>query len=180
MKPFFFMKATIFSLLLISILLFSCSHKSKKAAPQVPIEQQQTEILQDFSIADDKRDFHNLSEEIAKHDITIIDFWASWCAPCRKEMSTMVGLRQTYTEAQLGIIGISLDKDYDQWTAAYDEMQMQWRQYSELKGWDSHIVQELGVTSIPYTIIVDSCRHILAKGLRSKELEIFIQNIIVQ
>ena len=174
------MKATNYSLLLIAILLFSCSHKSKKAAPQVPIEKKQTEILQDFSIADDKRDFHNLSEEIAKHDITIIDFWASWCAPCRKEMPTMVGLRQSYTEAQLGIIGISLDKDYDQWTAAYDEMQMQWRQYSELKGWDSHIVLELGVTSIPYTIIVDSRRHILAKGLRGKELQLFIQNIIAQ
>ena len=95
-------------------------------------------------------------------------------------MPTMVKLRQNYNEKQLGIIGVSLDTDYNKWTAAFDEMQMNWPQFSELKGWDSYIVQKLGINSIPYTIIVDKDRNILAKGLRGKELERYIESKIKQ
>ena len=166
------------------LMLFSCTDKSKNAMQQTSVEQQDTaqhtEILDDFSLPDVQRDFKTLSEEIAKHDMTVIDFWASGCGPCRNEMPTMVKLRQSYNEKQLGIIGVSLDTDYNKWTAAFDEMQMNWPQFSELKGWDSYIVQKLGITSIPYTIIVDKDRNILAKGLRGKELERYIESKIKQ
>lgn len=161
------------------LILSSCTDKNKKAMQPVTAGHQNapqpTEILEEFSLPDVQRNFIALSQEIAKHDITVIDFWASWCGPCRKEMPTMVTLRQSYNETQLGIIGVSLDTDYDKWTAAFDEMQMEWPQFCELKGWDSHIVQKLGINSIPYTIVVDKNCHILAKGLRGKELELYIQ-----
>lgn len=180
-----YMKIKIISLAFGAMLmLFSCTDKSKNAMQQTSVEQQNaaqpTEILDDFSLPDVQRDFKTLSEEIAKHDMTVIDFWASWCGPCRNEMPTMVKLRQSYNEKQLGIIGVSLDTDYNKWTAAFDEMQMNWPQFSELKGWDSYIVQKLGINSIPYTIIVDKNRNILAKGLRSKELERYIESKIKQ
>lgn len=166
------------------LMLFSCTDKSKNAMQQTSVEQQNTaqptEILDDFSLPDVQRDFKTLSEEIAKHDMTVIDFWASWCGPCRNEMPTMVKLRQSYNEKQLGIIGVSLDTNYNKWTAAFDEMQMNWPQFSELKGWDCYIVQKLGINSIPYTIIVDKNRNILAKGLRGKELERYIESKIKQ
>uniref|UniRef100_UPI003FEEFE23 TlpA family protein disulfide reductase n=1 Tax=Prevotella sp. TaxID=59823 RepID=UPI003FEEFE23 len=187
-SPFLFstyMKIKIISLAFGAMLmLFSCTDKSKNAMQQTSVEQQNTaqptEILDDFSLPDVQRDFKTLSEEIAKHDMTVIDFWASWCGPCRNEMPTMVKLRQSYNEKQLGIIGVSLDTDYNKWTAAFDEMQMNWPQFSELKGWDSYIVQKLGINSIPYTIIVDKDRNILAKGLRGKELERYIESKIKQ
>lgn len=180
-----YMKIKIISLAFGAMLmLFSCTDKSKNAMQQTSVEQQDTaqhtEILDDFSLPDVQRDFKTLSEEIAKHDMTVIDFWASWCGPCRNEMPTMVKLRQSYNEKQLGIIGVSLDTDYNKWTAAFDEMQMNWPQFSELKGWDSYIVQKLGINSIPYTIIVDKDRNILAKGLRGKELERYIESKIKQ
>ena len=180
-----YMKIKIISLAFGAMLmLFSCTDKSKNAMQQTSVEQQDTaqhtEILDDFSLPDVQRDFKTLSEEIAKHDMTVIDFWASWCGPCRNEMPTMVKLRQSYNEKQLGIIGVSLDTDYNKWTAAFDEMQMNWPQFSELKGWESYIVQKLGINSIPYTIIVDKDRNILAKGLRGKELERYIESKIKQ
>lgn len=116
----------------------------------------------------------NLLGEVSKNKITVIDFWASWCGPCRQEMPFMVELYGKYKDKGLGIIGISLDEDSDAWKAATQQLNIPWVQMSDLKGWENVIAKHFCVTSIPHTIVVDQQGKILKRGLRSEKLEEFV------
>ncbi|MBQ7471333.1 MAG: redoxin domain-containing protein [Prevotella sp.] len=126
-------------------------------------------------IPDLDRNNVNIAAEIKRHKICVLDFWASWCGPCRQEMPNMVSLYQQWKDKGLGIIGISLDNDYKAWRNAIEELGIYWMQVSELRGWDEHIAQLRNVEAIPHTIIVDSQGNILAEGLRGEELQDFIK-----
>ncbi len=117
----------------------------------------------------------SLMAEVKKNRLTVIDFWASWCGPCRQEMPFMLNLYNTYQPKGLGIIGISLDSDQSDWQLATDKFGVKWPQMSDLKGWDNEIAKHFNVTSIPHTIVVDQQGKILRRGLRGEELEGFIQ-----
>ena len=112
--------------------------------------------------------------EIARHKITVIDFWASWCGPCRAEMPGVVRLYDAYESKGLGIIGISLDSKKEAWVNAVKGMGMRWVQLSDLNGWDNAAARMFYVQSIPQTIVVDSKGTILARGLRGEELDAFV------
>ena len=86
----------------------------------------------------------------------------------------MVALHQQYQGQGLGIVGISLDQDYNSWKQATQDLRMAWEQYSDLRGWDDFAAKTCHVTSIPYTIVVDQQGHILAKGLRGQQLQQFV------
>jgi thiol-disulfide isomerase/thioredoxin len=116
----------------------------------------------------------NIMSEVAKNQLTVLDFWASWCGPCRQEMPLVVELYNKYHEKGLGIVGISLDEDKDKWVNAISEMGMSWPQMSDLKGWQSAAAQMYQVNSIPFTIVVDQKGTILKKGLRGEDLASFI------
>ena len=116
----------------------------------------------------------SLLGEVSKSKITVIDFWASWCGPCRQEMPFMVELYDKYKDKGLGIIGISLDEDSDAWKAATQQLNIPWVQMSDLKGWENAIAKHFCVTSIPHTIVVDQQGKILKRGLRSEKLEEFV------
>ncbi len=116
----------------------------------------------------------DLMKEIGKNKVTVIDFWASWCGPCRQEMPMMVAMYGKYKSKGLGIVGISLDNDRSQWTNATEKLGIKWPQMSDLKGWDNAAARTIGVRSIPYTIVVDSKGVILQKELRGSELENFV------
>ena len=116
----------------------------------------------------------SLLGEVSKSKITVIDFWASWCGPCRQEMPFMVELYDKYKDEGLGIIGISLDEDSDAWKAATQQLNIPWVQMSDLKGWENVIAKHFCVTSIPHTIVVDQQGKILKRGLRSEKLEEFV------
>ena len=129
----------------------------------------------EYAIRDINGNFISLTNEIKKHDLTIIDFWASWCAPCMREMPHMVELYELYKNKGLGMIGVSLDKDEDSWKKAVADFNANWTQVSELNGWDCKLVKDLGFTAIPHTIIVDSEGIIVAQGLTGLNLEEFLQ-----
>lgn len=112
--------------------------------------------------------------EVARHKVTILDFWASWCGPCCQEMPNMVSLYAKYKDKGLGILGISLDNDKEAWTKALKDMNMTWPQVSELNGWKTAAVELFQVRAIPYMVIVDQQGTILEKGLRGPALEKFI------
>ena len=116
----------------------------------------------------------SLLGEVSKSKITVIDFWASWCGPCRQEMPFMVELYDKYKDKGLGIIGISLDEDSDAWKAATQQLNIPWVQMSDLKGWENVIAKHFCVNSIPHTIVVDQQGKILKRGLRSEKLEEFV------
>ena len=116
----------------------------------------------------------SLLAEVKKHKITVIDFWASWCGPCRQEMPFMIQMYDKYQSKGLGILGISLDENLDAWVKGTEALGFPWPQMSDLRGWENEIAQHFQVSSIPHTIVVDQKGTILSRGLRGEQLEQFV------
>jgi len=117
----------------------------------------------------------DILKEAANHKMTILDFWASWCRPCRQEMPNLVSIYASNKDKGLGIIGISLDNKAEAWKQAVRDLGMKWTQVSDLKGWKSDAAARFGVRAIPMIYIIDSKGTILAKGLRGEELKAFVE-----
>ena len=103
--------------------------------------------------------------------IVLIDFWASWCGPCRKEMPNVKRCYEKYKNKGFVILGVSLDKNRDEWLEAIDKDGLTWPQVSDLKFWQSEAVQIYAVQSIPYTVLIDKAGKIIATDLRGAELD---------
>jgi len=108
-----------------------------------------------------------------KSKLTLIDFWASWCGPCRRENPNVVKMYKKYHKKGLEIIGVSLDKNNQQkrWIDAIKKDKLTWPQISNLKGWQDPIARTYGVRAIPATFLLDENGKILHKNLRGKRLE---------
>ena len=130
--------------------------------------------IEDFAQATPDGETLTIMSEISKNRITVIDFWASWCGPCRQEMPLMVELYKKYKDSGLGIVGVSLDSDRDAWLLAIGQLKMEWPQMSDLKGWDNAAAQQFNISSIPHTMVVDQNGKILRRGLRGEQLQSFI------
>lgn len=122
----------------------------------------------DFSLPDVNKKQKTLYKNLGKY--TIIDFWASWCGPCRQENPSIVELYNKYRKKGLKIIGISLDTDQQKWISAIEKDNLTWLQLSNLNGWKEPLLQNFKVTSIPKIIILDKNGIIIAKDLRGEEL----------
>ena len=120
----------------------------------------------------------SLFEEVKKNKMTIIHFWASWCAPCRQEMPAMIKLYEKYQPKGLGIVGISLDSERDAWLNGIKALGITWPQMSDLKGWENEISSYCHVTSIPHTIVVDQNSKIIRRGLRSSQLDVLLNDLL--
>ncbi len=112
-----------------------------------------------------------VSDYVAKNKYTLIDFWASWCPPCRAEMPNIVSAYAEYHDKGLEVVGVSLDNKKEAWTAAITALQMPWPQMSDLKGWDCEGAALYGVRSIPSNVLVDQQGIIVAKNLRAEGLQ---------
>ena len=117
----------------------------------------------------------SIMSEIRKNKVTVIDFWASWCGPCRQETPFMIEMYGRLKDRGLGVVGISLDQEHDAWANATKQLNIPWPQMSDLKGWDNAAAQAFNITSIPHTIVVDQQGRILRRGLRGEQLESFLQ-----
>lgn len=131
--------------------------------------------IEPISISDINGKNVDILKEAANHKMTILDFWASWCGPCRQEMPNVVNIYASNKDKGLGIIGISLDNKADAWKQAVADLGMKWTQVSDLKGWRSDAAIRFGISSIPMTYIIDSKGKIIAKGLRGEELKAFVE-----
>ncbi len=133
------------------------------------------QTLPDFSQPAPDGTVVNIKDQYSQHQVTIIDFWASWCGPCREEMPSLVALYNDYKDKGLGVVGVSLDNDATAWQTAISKLNMTWPQMSDLKGWKNAAAQQLKIESIPHTIIVDQKGTILQRGLRGDNLRAFIE-----
>jgi thiol-disulfide isomerase/thioredoxin len=102
--------------------------------------------------------------------VTIVDFWASWCGPCRAENPNMVSIYNEFHSKGLNIIGVSLDDDATKWKNAIKKDKLIWYHVSNLKGWSDPIAKQYEVDEIPATFIFDASGQIVAKNLRGSEL----------
>ena len=132
-------------------------------------------IIPDFTMPTPENNDLNAMSEVKKNKLTILDFWASWCGPCREEMPFMVELYNKYHDKGLGIVGVSLDNSKDAWVTSIKELGMSWPQMSDLGGWQSEGARLFQVSSIPFTVVVNQHGVILKKGLRGEKLEDFVK-----
>jgi peroxiredoxin len=103
--------------------------------------------------------------------VVLIDFWASWCAPCRKELPNVKRAYDKYKGKGFEILGVSLDKDREAWLSAISKEGLTWPQVSDLKFWQSEACQIYAVQSIPYTVLIDKEGKIIATDLRGADLD---------
>lgn len=101
----------------------------------------------------------------------LIDFWASWCGPCRQENPNVVRLYNQYKNKGFDIFGVSLDKDKKAWITAIEKDGLTWTHVSDLAMWSSPVVKQYGFSGIPFTVLIDKEGRIIAKGLRGQQLE---------
>ncbi|GBU07924.1 hypothetical protein AwDysgo_12550 [Bacteroidales bacterium] len=117
----------------------------------------------------------SLMEIASKHKLVLIDFWASWCGPCRRENPHVVKLYNQYKDKGFTVFGVSLDNKQEAWEEAIKKDQLDWYHVSDLLGWKSKLSAPYGVSGIPATFVIDSNGVLIAKNLRGKELEDFLK-----
>ncbi|AWA30879.1 peroxiredoxin [Flavobacterium magnum] len=118
----------------------------------------------------------SLKQSLGK--VTIIDFWASWCGPCRKENPNVVALYKDYHAKGLNIVSVSLDKDATKWKEAIAKDGLDWTHLSNLQFWDDPVAVMYNIKSIPATFILDEAGNIIAKDLRGEELRAKIASVL--
>ena len=112
----------------------------------------------------------SLSQWVGKGNYVLVDFWASWCGPCRQEMPYVIAAYEAYKGKGFNVVGVSFDQKKDAWVKAIQQMGMQWPQMSDLKGWKCAASDLYGVSSIPSNVLVDPKGKIVAMDLRGEKL----------
>jgi thiol-disulfide isomerase/thioredoxin len=134
--------------------------------------------MTNFSAPNPQGKVISLKESLGK--VTIVDFWASWCGPCRKENPNVVAIYAKFHSKGLNIIGVSLDEDPVKWKEAIAKDKLTWNQVSNLKGWEEPIAKQYKVESIPATFILDASGKVVAQDLRGDELEAKIIELLAK
>ncbi len=127
-------------------------------------------MFTDLTMNDTEGKAHKLSDWCGKGNYVLIDFWASWCGPCRQEMPNVVENYAKYHSKGFEIIGVSYDNKAEAWKAAIGKLGMKWPQLSDLKGWKSASSPVYGITSIPSNVLLDKEGKIIASDLRGEDL----------
>jgi peroxiredoxin len=108
----------------------------------------------------------------------LIDFWASWCGPCRMENPNVVEAYKTFKGKNFTILGVSLDKDKDAWKKAISQDHLTWTHISDLKYWNSQAVETFGFQGIPFNVLVDPSGKVIAQELRGNDLENKLKEVL--
>jgi peroxiredoxin len=136
------------------------------------------QIAPDFTMNDVSGNPVKLSDVYSKNEYTLIDFWASWCGPCRRENPNVVATFNKYKAKGFGVLGVSLDNDKDKWLKAIADDQLTWPHVSDLKRWKNEAAALYSVNSIPSNLLVDKTGKIIARNIREEKLREKIAELI--
>ena len=110
--------------------------------------------------------------------VVLLDFWASWCGPCRRENPNVVKIYNKYKDAGFTVMSVSLDKDKNAWQEAIKRDNLSWTNHvSDLKAWSNEAAQLYKVTGIPFTVLIDKEGKIIKTNVRGEELEVLLKNV---
>lgn len=119
-----------------------------------------------------------LSDYAGKGKYVLVDFWASWCGPCRRDTPHLVEAYAKYKNKGFEIVGISFDNNGDSWKKGIKELNITWPQMSDLKYWQSEGAQVYVVNSIPHLMLIDKDGTIIARGIRSNEVDAKLNELL--
>ncbi len=124
----------------------------------------------DFTMNDTEGNPVTFSDVYSQHEYTLLDFWAAWCGPCRRENPNVVAVFNDYKDDGFYVFGVSLDREKDAWLQAIEDDNLTWTHVSDLSYWNNAAAQLYAVNSIPASLIVDKNGIIVAKDKRADEL----------
>lgn len=143
--------------------------QNQNQQPQMPSKFAAGEDVPEISLPTPDGEVLNLSDLRGKY--VMIDFWASWCKPCRVENPNVVRVYNKYKDQGFEILGVSLDRDRNSWLQAIENDKLTWKHVSDLKFWQSEAAQSYGINAIPYTVLLDQQGKVIAENLRGASLE---------
>jgi len=129
------------------------------------------EIAPDFTAPSIDGPDVTLSNELVNNKVTLLDFWAAWCRPCRIENPNLVRLHKKYKDAGFNIIGVSLDRTREQWEQAVIDDNLPWTQVSNLNFWNDPVARRYSIRAIPQSYLLNKDGLVMGKNLRGQELE---------
>ena len=131
----------------------------------------------DFELATPEGETLKVSD-VHNGNVLLIDFWASWCGPCRRANPEVVEIYNEYHDQGFEILGVSLDRDSASWVKAIADDNLTWPQISDLKYWNTEGAELYGVPAIPHTVLIDREGIIIAKKLHGDELREAIESLL--
>lgn len=157
------------------VLAFLCCVISSSKAQVVGVDV--GDIAPEIDLPDTKGNVVSLSS--FRGTLVLVDFWASWCGPCIKEQPILLKLHNAYPD-KLSIYGISMDTKKPLWTAAIAKGKLPWTNVSDLKYWQSPVVADYMLQSVPLNFLIDKNGIILAKNIHGKALEDMVNSLLVK
>jgi len=129
------------------------------------------EVAPDFTAPSLDGSNVTLSQELSLNTVTLLDFWAAWCRPCRVENPNLVRLYKLYNNDGFNIIGVSLDRTKEQWEQAVEDDSLLWTQVSNLNFWNDPIARRYSIRAIPQSYLINQDGIVIGKNLRGDDLE---------
>jgi thiol-disulfide isomerase/thioredoxin len=168
--------STLFYSCILSLCLWSCTpaeDKSKQQTEENATASKETglnigQVAPDIALPGPDGNIQTLSSLRGKY--VLLDFWASWCGPCRFENPNVVLMYQQYKDKGFDILSVSLDRDQQAWIKAIETDGMEWHHNSDLKMWNSSVIPLYELNAIPMTFLLDKEGKIIGKNLRGPAL----------